>query len=378
MRRWYLAAIVCVLGTMLGAGAAPSRVHAVVLPSGSVTDPDDDAAASPVNNPTPDLVSATVSVSGSDLLLQVRFKPGTFNATTMQIQFSLDTDRNPATGQPGTDSGCVNDSGIIGVEFIVNLGGDAGTTAEVFQYEGVCNAFAPAGSGTTTFVTDGMDATVPVAVLGATDGRLNFKVIVVDTSGVLDYMPDVGLPPGDVRSFVDVPSTHPFYLWVEALVAAGLTGGCNITPALFCPDDPVTRAQVAVFIVRGVHGAGFVPPPATGIFDDVPPGPLAPFIEQLFNDDISNGCGPSVFCPEASVTRGEIAVLLLRALGVDPPAASGTFDDVPTGHPFARWIEELVRRGISKGCGPTTFCPGAPVTREQIAAFLARAFNLPL
>ena len=87
-------------------------------------------------------------------------------------------------------------------------------------------------------------------------------------------------------------------------------------------------------------------------------------------------------CPASDVTRGEMAVFLLRGIhgaGFDPPPATGTvFADVPVNHPFAKWIERLAAEGITGGCGPTTYCPDAPVTRGQMAVFLVRTFNLPM
>src|SRR5262249_30243819 len=151
-------------------------VNLTSLPSGTVSDPDSDASPSPNADPDPDLVSATVSSDGTNLLMQVRFKPGTFDASLTRAQFILDTDRNPATGHGGSDSGCVNDNGIIGAEFLVNFGADLGATAEVLQYQGTCNSFASAGSGSVTYVADGMDATVPLSVLGGSNGQVNFKV----------------------------------------------------------------------------------------------------------------------------------------------------------------------------------------------------------
>jgi hypothetical protein len=192
-------------------GATPVLVAAGVDvnlggPSGTVSDPDSDASPSPNGDPDPDVISATASSDGTNLNLQVRFKAGTFDPLLTRAQFVLDTDQNPATGHPGSDSLCVNDNGIIGVEFLVNLGADLGTSAEVLSYLGTCNSFAFAGNGTTTFVTDGMNATVPLAVLGGDNGQLNFKVVISEQvgpgsfTGILDYAPDVGLAAGQSRS----------------------------------------------------------------------------------------------------------------------------------------------------------------------------------
>jgi hypothetical protein len=61
---------------------------------------------------------------------------------------------------------------------------------------------------------------------------------------------------------------------------------------------------------------------------------------------------------------------------VSPAPPSARFTDVPTDHLFFQFIEALVRSGITVGCGPDTYCPDAPVTRAQMAAFLSKALGL--
>ena len=108
---------------------------------------------------------------------------------------------------------------------------------------------------------------------------------------------------------------------------------------------------------------------------------FAKWIEQLANESITAGCGNGNYCPNASVTRAQMAVFLLKSkhgLGYVPPAATGTlFTDVPASNGFAKWIEQLANEGISGGCGAGNFCPEAPVTRAQMAVFLVKAFELP-
>jgi hypothetical protein len=142
---------------------------------------------------------------------------------------------------------------------------------------------------------------------------------------------------------------------------------------------------MAVFLLRGMHGAGYQPPVATGaMFADVPAThPFATWIEQLAHEGITAGCStsPPQYCPEAGVTRGEMAVFLLRTkhgAGYQPPSATGMFADVPVIHPFASWVEQLAREGITAGCGSTTYCPDATITRGQMAVFLVRTFNLSM
>jgi hypothetical protein len=162
--------------------------------------------------------------------------------------------------------------------------------------------------------------------------------------------------------------------------------GCVLDPPQFCPDLTVRRDEMAVFLLRGMNGANFTPPPATGMmFDDVPrTHPFAGFIEELADDRITSGCSasPPLYCPAGNTTRGHMAAFLLKAKHgptfVPPPATGTMFVDVPITHPLVRWIEQLAREGITGGCGgsPPRFCPNGTVTRGQMAVFLARAFGL--
>ncbi len=186
-------------------------------------------------------------------------------------------------------------------------------------------------------------------------------------------------------TFGDVPPTYWAWQYVETLHARGITTGCSASPLLYCPGAGVSRAQMAVFLVRAGHGPGFVPPPATGIFADVPAGYwAADYVEQIYADGITSGCSlaPLGYCPESILTRSQMAVFLLRAKHgalYFPPAATGTvFADVPADGFAADWIEQLAAEGITGGCAtaPARYCPDSPVSRDQMAVFLVRTFNL--
>jgi hypothetical protein len=185
---------------------------------------------------------------------------------------------------------------------------------------------------------------------------------------------------GDILArFRDVPQHFWAFKFIEKLAAGGITSGCGGRD--YCPSAPVTRAQMAVFLERGMNGSDFVPPPASGnVFVDVPLGSFAAnFIEQLYLDGITAGCGGNKYCPTATVTRAQMAVFLLRAkhgVGYSPPAATGLFNDVPLNYWAVHWIEQLAREGITAGCGGGNYCPEAAVTRDQMAVFLVRTFGL--
>jgi CSLREA domain-containing protein len=181
-------------------------------------------------------------------------------------------------------------------------------------------------------------------------------------------------------SFSDVPFSYWSWSWIERLASAGITGGCG--GGNYCPDSSVSRAQMSIFLERGMNGSTYTPPVATGTaFADVPLSYwAAAWIEKLSADGITGGCGGSNYCPDQVVTRAQMAIFLLRAKhgsGYTPPAATGVFTDVPTSYWAANWIEQLAAEGITGGCGGSNYCPDNPVTRAEMAIFLVRTFNLP-
>ncbi|MBI3175949.1 MAG: S-layer homology domain-containing protein [Chloroflexi bacterium] len=185
------------------------------------------------------------------------------------------------------------------------------------------------------------------------------------------------------QTFNDVPINYWSWQFVERLYSAGVTGGCSNSPMLYCPGTTVTRDQMAVFLLRGEHGSSYTPPAATGsMFADVPQNYwAAAWIEQLATEGITGGCGNGNYCPSLPVTRDQMAVFLLRGEhggGYVPPTATGTmFGDVSQNYWAAAWIEQLANEGITGGCGNGDYCPSTPVTRDQMAVFLVRTFSLP-
>jgi calcineurin-like phosphoesterase family protein/fibronectin type III domain protein/S-layer family protein len=183
--------------------------------------------------------------------------------------------------------------------------------------------------------------------------------------------------------FADVPTNYWARAYIERLYAAGITGGCGSSPLRYCPTSPVTRAQMAIFLLRAEHGSGYTPPTASGtVFGDVPATYWAgAWIERLAAEGITGGCGSGMYCPEGIVSRDQMAIFLLRAehgSGYVPPVGSGSlFVDVPASYWAGAWIEQLVGEGIAAGCGSGTFCPTTSVSRDQMAVFLVRAFHLP-
>jgi hypothetical protein len=162
---------------------------------------------------------------------------------------------------------------------------------------------------------------------------------------------------------------------IEAIADEGITRGCNPpTNDLYCPAATVTREQMASFLVRALDL-----PVGSASFVDLGDSVHAADIASLAAAGITRGCNPPTndrFCPSATVTREQMASFLVRAL--DLPAGTASFTDIADSV-HALNISALADAGITKGCNPPVndrFCPTDPVTREQMASFLARALHL--
>ncbi|MBL8216482.1 MAG: S-layer homology domain-containing protein [Bryobacterales bacterium] len=123
-------------------------------------------------------------------------------------------------------------------------------------------------------------------------------------------------PWSQTPAFSDVPPTHPHFRFVQKLAELGITQGCG--NGRFCPDQNLNRGELAALLARA--GARVTPtaslyPPAIQFFQDVAPG--APFfapIQKMRQWGIANGCNTIDYCPNESVTRAQIAVMIVRAL----------------------------------------------------------------
>ena len=166
--------------------------------------------------------------------------------------------------------------------------------------------------------------------------------------------------------------------------AGVMPGCAPQTPTfLFCPAEVVTRRSMAGFIERAMHGALAPPPVYLGEFGDVLPGSFnANYIQGLVDDAITAGCGGGNYCPDVPVTRAQMAVFVWKGQhGSEPPPACappGTFADVPCPGGFAvDYIEGIAAEGVTAGCGGGNYCPNASITNAQMAVFMVKAFNIP-
>lgn len=191
---------------------------------------------------------------------------------------------------------------------------------------------------------------------------------------------------GPAVPFGDVASNYWAYRFIQAFWAQNMIvapRGC--TAGNYCPGNNVKRREMAVFMVRGSHGPDFVPPPATGVFSDVPAAdPDAPWIEQLYADGNTAGCatGPLRYCPEDTVNRDQMAVFLERLQHpqpwLPPVHPEQTFTDVNNAYWAHDWIEEAFDDGYTAGCGGGNYCPAGIVHEDEMATFLVRGFHVQL
>jgi len=223
---------------------------------------------------------------------------------------------------------------------------------------------------------NGLTGSIPEEI-----GRLS-ELVRLDLSGndvcvprsLVDSLPSTGV--GTCSVFVDaMGSIHAAAL--EALARRGILEGTECEDGI-CPNEPIKRWTMAVWLVRAIEGRD---PPTVGrsAFADVDTGAWwTPYVEQLAELQITKGCdvAPLRFCPDRPVSREEMASFLKRAFALDPAPPAGFRDTGGSVHKAA--IDALWAAEITAGCqtNPPLYCPNRPVTRAEMATFLARSLRL--
>jgi hypothetical protein len=319
--------VVCTMPALGIAAAAPISV----------------AATAPVGGPSASS-SATVGSVTTDT-------SGTNNSANVSTQIQV-SPVEPAITAP--------DSALVGA---------TGLTASAADHAGAAYAWTLDG-GTITGGQGSSAVTFDAGPAGTT-----MALQLVETSGGCPS------PAASARvqvDFLDVPPAHPFHDFVVTIARNGVAAGCGA--GNYCPESPAIRAQMAVFLLKAKFGEDHVPPSASGtVFLDVPADdPFASWIEELSGLGVTGGCGGGNYCPGAAVTRAQMAVFLLKTLlgsAYAPPVVAQMFGDVPPGSFAADWINDLANRGITAGCGGGNYCPGSSNTRGQMAVFIVKTFS---
>ena len=165
---------------------------------------------------------------------------------------------------------------------------------------------------------------------------------------------------------------------IDALADRGVFEGTLCGEEMFCPSEPISRSDMAVWLIRAL-GDDAAPATGTTRFADVDASEWwAPYVERLADLGITSGCRlePLRYCPDVSVSRGQMASFLVRAFELEPAEPAGFTDIEGSAHEAN--INALAAAGITVGCSlsPLRFCAGDPVRRSHMASFLARALGL--
>jgi len=249
----------------------------------------------------------------------------------------------------------------------------------------------------------GNEYVVKVAT-GSGNGTIRLDIVDDDTviDGVGGRLGGAGLGNGNfsnseiytvikITTFGDVPVTHPHYDNIEILYANGYTGGCQTSPLLFCPEMVMSRAQSAVFMLRGNFDGGYVPVEPTHFFlDNWKKSSWGEgWAESMYLEGLTAGCSPAPlkFCPDDVLTNVQLAVFGLRlkyGMSYMPPQGTGmVFADMTNpGFWGSGWAEQAYLDGLIPACGTSggkpLFCPNALVNRGFGASVIVAAKNLSM
>ena len=221
---------------------------------------------------------------------------------------------------------------------------------------------------------------LPLSGLSA-GGTYYYQIETMDLSGNKQVSSEKTFTVVKDPTFSDVPLDYWAFDWIEAIASAGITSG--YPDGTYRPGNPVTRAEMAVFLLKGMNAGTYEPPApdSSHPFSDIAGHWAEDWMEELYDVGLTSGYPDGTYRPQNQVTRAEMAVFLLRAkhgAGYSPPAASGgAFSDVG-GHWAEGWIEQLADEGITGGYPDGTYRPNNPVNRAEMAVFLTKAFNLSL
>jgi hypothetical protein len=179
--------------------------------------------------------------------------------------------------------------------------------------------------------------------------------------------------------FPDVGPGHPFADSICWLAQTEVTSG--FSDGRFQPGSPVTRQSMAAFLYRFAMAPPFEAPAAASFTDVGLSHPFHHEVEWLAANEIAGGFADGTYRPSAPVTRQAMAAFLARvgngATGAPEPAGPPSFSDVGAGHPFYAEVEWMDAASISKGYPDGSWHPADPVTRQAMSAFLHRLASVP-
>ncbi|MPZ52713.1 MAG: bifunctional metallophosphatase/5'-nucleotidase [Acidimicrobiia bacterium] len=200
--------------------------------------------------------------------------------------------------------------------------------------------------------------------------------IILTTAMVASLLMLAALPGGASHQFDDVPDDHLFHDDISWLSENGITFGCNPPDnTLYCPDRSVTRGEMAAFLVRGLS---LTSTEGAREFTDTADTVFVDDIAKISAAGITIGCNPpenTEFCPADPVSRGQMAAFFARGLGLTNTEGAIEFTDTADSV-FVDDIAKISAAGITRGCNPPEndlYCPDREISRAEMAAFFHRA-----
>lgn len=191
------------------------------------------------------------------------------------------------------------------------------------------------------------------------------------------WLPFLQKPITPAAQFTDEPSTDIFFDYVNLIALNRVTTGCA-TPLTYCPADTMVRSEMAAFVIRALFGETFSFS-QTPYFTDVPAThPKFAYIQKMRDLGITTGCGANAYCPDSPLSREQMAVFLVRArLGLSSTdtflyQTAPYFSDMVASSVYFPFVQKMKEMGITAGCSATAYCGSDPNTRGQMAVFVTR------
>jgi hypothetical protein len=294
------------------------------------------------------------TTSTSDALEQVVNQAGTTTAVVSDVNPSLSGEEVTFTATVSiTAPGAGSPSGTVAFK---------SDSVDITGCEAVALSGGTAECGPITDLAIG-DHAITAVYSGDTD-------FATSTSSALTQTVDAALRACTEMPFPDVPTTNPFCSEIQWMKESGISTGFE--DGTYRPFIDVTRQAMAAFMARLADADLDVcdDPP----FSDVPiDNEFCSEIQWMKAEGISTGFGDGTYRPLSSVTRQAMAAFMARLADADlDPCAEPPFSDVATDHPFCSEIQWMKAEGISTGFGDGTYRPATTVTRQAMAAFMAR------
>jgi hypothetical protein len=225
-------------------------------------------------------------------------------------------------------------------------------------------------------VTGNGSGLVPVTFDTNSSGNPRSGLLTIARQGVYVMQPAT-IPQS---AFADVPVNYLFNDHIYLMKQANVADFCNNDTNQFCPEDATTRATMALYIIRALYGGDSFTYRTQPYFTDVPAThPQFPHIQKMRELGYTAGCTATTYCPNDPVTRGQMAAFIVRTKlqrRFDQTITFPTvpfFTDVPVDDIFFGYIQKMKELGVTSGCTETAFCPWNTNTRGQMAVFVVRA-----